>query len=283
MVRQAFHGVGDKLGFGVLHHHEAVPVVGVDQRRGLFGQAVEEEFLATEVFGKGLVVVQVVVGEVGEDAHRKSESAHTFLLHADGAHFHEAVLAAMVHHVLQQGVDGHRVGRGILCLQTFSVYIVGDGGKQAAGVAQAAEQVVQQRYRGGFPVGAGDAHQAQFPGRVAIELVCGKRQGLPGVLHHLELNCGRADPLLRHYPFGYFLADDARGTFGDGIGNVVVPVAAIASYGYEQRSGNHFPGIRGYAGIITVSHFCFLSSGLSFITGTVPVRGSTGCHSGSRA
>ena len=119
MVGRALAGVGDDLGDGVLHHHGAVFVVGVDDGEGVLRQVVEEQFLAPEVLGEGLVVVQVVVGEVGEDAGGELQAGDAFLLHADGADFHEAVAAARIDHLREETVDGKRVGYSRVTVVVF--------------------------------------------------------------------------------------------------------------------------------------------------------------------
>ena len=177
------------------------------------------------------------MGEVGEDTHGEVKAGDTVLLHADGAHFHEAVLATLFHHAGEQAVEGDGVHGGVLGLQALVSYIVGDRGQQAALVTQAAEQVVQQRDGGRLAVGAGDTHQRQLPGRMAVELICRQRHGLAAVLHHLELHRrdGRS--------FGDMFANDSRRAFVDGGLDIVVAVARIALDGYEQGARNHFPGI----------------------------------------
>ena len=117
MVGQSLYGVGDHLRLGVLHHHGAVAVIGIDEGDGALGQIVKEQFLAAEVFGKGLMVVQMVVRKVGEDAHAEVQARNAVLLHADGANLHEAILAAGIHHLGQEAVDGNGIGRGVLRLQ----------------------------------------------------------------------------------------------------------------------------------------------------------------------
>ena len=53
-------------GLGVLHHEGAVLVVGIDDGEGAFGQYVEKALLCVTVGFEGLVIVEVVAGQVGE-------------------------------------------------------------------------------------------------------------------------------------------------------------------------------------------------------------------------
>ena len=280
MVGQSLHGIGDHLGRSVLHHHLAVAVVHVDEGDGVLGQVVKEELLATQVLGKRLVVVQVVVGKVGEDAHGKVKTGDAVLFYTDGTYFHEAVLAALIHHAGEELVEGDGVYGGVLGLVALVAYVVGNGGKEAAFVAHSAEQVVQQGDGGGFAVGSGNAHQLEFAGRVSVELVCGEGQGLAAVFHYLKLD--RMLVILSGaknlFILGHLLANDAGCPFGNSIGNIVVSVAGVALHSHEQRPGNYFPGVGGNAGKFSTVHFSSL-----FISGTWAVRRSSGRQSLSSA
>ena len=84
---------------GVLHHHAPVPVISVRQRESALGQPVEKELLGPDVLGEGLVVVEVVVCDVREDAARKIESPCAFLHDSVRRALHEAVFAPGVGHL----------------------------------------------------------------------------------------------------------------------------------------------------------------------------------------
>ena len=60
---------------GILHHDAAVAVVGVRQGESPGGQTVEKELLGLDIGGEGLVVVEMVVGDVGEDAPFEMQAA----------------------------------------------------------------------------------------------------------------------------------------------------------------------------------------------------------------
>ena len=183
VVGRALAGVGDHLRGGILDHHGTVLVIDIDDRvRGL-REVVEEELLAAEILREGLVVVQVVVGEVGEDARGELEARHALLLHTDGTHFHEAVPATCIDHLGEEAVDGDRVGRRVGGLQPAVVHVVGDRGQQAAGMAQGLEQAVQQGDGRGLPVRSRDAHERQLPARMSVERIRRHRHCVPAVRH----------------------------------------------------------------------------------------------------
>ncbi len=175
-------GVADHVGAGVLDHHLAMLVVQVDDGRGFGGEAVEEEFLAAEVLREGAMVVEVVVGEVGEDRCAELQTGDALLLHADRAHLHEAVLAAGLDHFGEQGVERHGIGGGVGGLAAARADVVGDGREQAALEAEVAEHVVEEGDGGRLAVRARNAHELEFAARVAVERIRGHRDGPAAVL-----------------------------------------------------------------------------------------------------
>ena len=83
MVGKSPYGVAHGFRLAVLKHYGAVAVVAVHYCKGLLGEGVEEEFLAADIFGEGLVVVQMVVGKVGENSGGELQAAYSVLLQAD--------------------------------------------------------------------------------------------------------------------------------------------------------------------------------------------------------
>ena len=158
VVGDALAGVADHSGLAVLYHYPSVAVVHIYDCPGVLRQAVEEQLLAAQVFGEALVVIQMVVREVGENAHVEVQGGRSLLLYPYGADLHEAVAAALLHHLGHQGVDRDRVGGGVHGLAAFIVHIVGYGGKQAAAVPQCLEHPVEQGHGRSLAVCARDAH-----------------------------------------------------------------------------------------------------------------------------
>ena len=81
-VGVVFQGVAQFLGLSVLQHDSTVLVVKVGECEGALRQVVEEFLLGVAVVGHRLVVVEVVVGEVGEDAASEVQSGDAVLRHA---------------------------------------------------------------------------------------------------------------------------------------------------------------------------------------------------------
>ena len=182
VVCDASAGISHHLCLGVLHHHLSVLVIDVGDRGGRGRKVVEEQFLAAEIFSECLVIVEMVVGQVREYSDLELESSHSFLLHADRTDFHEAELAAGVHHLAHKTVDGDRVGCCVGRLQTPGSNIVGYCGKQSAVVPLRHEKVIEKGHRGGLPVGPRDSDKREFPGRIVEEIRRHHRHGVTGVL-----------------------------------------------------------------------------------------------------
>ena len=135
-------GVGLHRGLRVLHHKETVLVVGIGDGKGTLGQLVEEHLLGIAVVLERLVVVQMVAGQVGEDASPELQTSYAVLGNGVARAFHEAVLAACIHHALQQTVQLYGVWRGVAGRHGLILYVVAHGRKQSALIAQPTEHII---------------------------------------------------------------------------------------------------------------------------------------------
>ena len=224
--------VGAHRGRRVLHHHAAVAVVGVRQRESPLGQPVEEEFLGPDVFGEGLVVVEVVVGDVGEDATGEIEAPRALLHDGVRRTLHEAEFAPGVGHLAHHGVQADRVGRRVRRPDFAAVDPIDHRRDQPRAVAQRPHQVVEQRGGRRLAVRAGDAHQLQLAARMAVE--CRGHVGQrPGRI--ADAHVGHPGSRLGGHP----LADHRRGAPSDGRRNEVVAVGLRSRHGEETVARPH--------------------------------------------
>ena len=116
--------VGFAPGRRVLQHHDAALVVGVGEGKRRFRQHVEEALFGFQVVVKSAVVVEVVVGEVGENAAHETQGRRAVLHHGVRAYFHAGVGAAGSHHTGQQLVQPNGIGRGMRSRNNCFVYLV---------------------------------------------------------------------------------------------------------------------------------------------------------------
>ena len=241
----------------ILHHHAAVAVVDVRQRESPFGQVVEEEFLGPDVFGEGLVVVEVVVGDVGEDAAREIKTPRALLHDGVRRALHEAEFAPRVGHLAHHGVQADRVGGRVGRLDLAAVDLVNHRRDQPGLVAHGPHEVVQQRHGRGLAVGSGDTHQFQFAARKAVE-----GRGHVGHRprrvfdHDIRDTCSH---LLGH-PF----ADHCGGSFRNRHRDIVVAVALRARNGEETVARLHRPRIVDQSGDGNVRITAHLPNGCVF-------------------
>ena len=78
-VSHLANGVGLHGSLCVLHHDHAVLVIGIGDGESRLGQSVEESLLGIAIVLKGLVIIEVITSEVGEDSTCEFQSADTLL------------------------------------------------------------------------------------------------------------------------------------------------------------------------------------------------------------
>ena len=101
------------LGGGVLQHNLAISIVNIYQRKGLLCQAVKEEFLGTDILGKGLVVVKVFVGDIRKERANELDTADTLLHYRVRRTLHKAVFATLLYHLAHHRIEANGIGRGV--------------------------------------------------------------------------------------------------------------------------------------------------------------------------
>ena len=167
----------------------AVGVVNVDDGHGLaagFGvrrHLLEQFHLGLEVVFHGMVVVQMVLGQVREDAHIEVDARHAFLVQGVGGDFHGYAAAAVFQHFLQQVFQFQRTRRGVRGGGDFLPVVVGDGADQPGAQPRLLEEGMGNVGRGGFPVCSGDADHGHVAGGVAVPGRSHQADGQPGVVH----------------------------------------------------------------------------------------------------
>ena len=222
-----------RAGSGVLRHNLAVAVVGVHQSESLLGQRVEEAFLGLDILREGLVIVQMVVGYVGEYGSLELQPSDALLHDRVRRHLHEAVFASRVDHLAQHGIEPHGVGRGVRRLRFAVPHAVDHRGDQPRAIAQRAEQIAQQRGHGGLAVGARHAHQPQLARRVVVK----------GGGHVGHRAVAVVDDHVANALFllgGQLLAHHGRHARPHGVGDEVVAVALRAPHGEEAVARARF-------------------------------------------
>ena len=78
----------------ILKHHRTVFVIDIGQGKCFRGELVEEALFCIAVFQEGLVVIEMVVGEVAEDRPIEVNSRNSLLVNGVRADLHETVGAS---------------------------------------------------------------------------------------------------------------------------------------------------------------------------------------------
>ena len=218
-------GVGEEVGAVDEASEEAaaVGVVGVDDGGG-FGVFEEEAGFGGEVGLHGFVVVEVVLGEVGEDGEGETAGADAGLVDGVAGDFDDGGAAAGGNHLSEGGLEGVGVGGGAVGGGVVAGPLFADGGEEAGVEAGLGEHVAQEPSGGGFAVGAGDAAEEEFLGGVAEVLGAGLGKGGARVVH--------ADVA----PFAR--AHDGGGAAGAGLGDVTRAIVVRAGDGDKKGAGD---------------------------------------------
>ena len=141
----------------------------------------EQKRLGLEVVVEGVVVVQVVLGEVRERRHGEVGVPGAAQIERVRAHLHGHHRAAGVAHPREQLLQVGRFRRGALGVLHDAGDLVAHGADDAAAVAGHARDVLHQIGRGGLAVGARDTHEREGPGGVVVVVRRGVGHGLARV------------------------------------------------------------------------------------------------------
>ncbi len=79
-IGNPLHRVGKFFCFTILQHHSAIFIVGIGECKGVGREIVEKRFLHIPVFQHILVIIEMILGEVGKDATRKTKTMNPLLM-----------------------------------------------------------------------------------------------------------------------------------------------------------------------------------------------------------
>ena len=135
-------GIGLHLSLRVLYHHSTVLIVGIDDGKGILPQSVEEGFLRVAVVLEGLMIVQMVTRQIGEQSTCEMEATDTLLGDGVARTLHKSILTAGIHHLCQEPVQFDGIGGGMVCRNRLILDIVADGREQTALMAELPEHII---------------------------------------------------------------------------------------------------------------------------------------------
>ena len=239
VVGHLMGAVRDHAGAGALHHGVTVSRIGVGQGEGGGRECVEEGLLGPDVGVEIPVVIQVVVGDVGEDPARQLGPGQAVLIQGVRARFHEAVRAPGIEHVGEELLQADwircGVGRGDHAIHDAVLH----GADQSGLAVEHAGEPVEEGGHRGLAVGAGDGDDLEALGRVVVEVGGEVAEGSPAVFH-LDV-----DDLVAPVIFGrHLFAHDGSRTSADGAGDVLMAVHGGTGNGHEAAERPDLPAVR---------------------------------------
>ena len=224
---------GDDLvaGLGAATQELAAPgSVDVDDPAGRVGRR-EQQGLGLEVVVEGMVVVQVVLGEVGEGSDGEVGAPGALEIKGMRAHFHSHHGAAGIAHPREQLLQIGRFRRRMVGLLHDPGDLVAHGADHAAAVARHLGDVLHEVGRGGLAIGARNAHEGEALRGMVVEGCRRAGHGLAGVGHH---HLGHVSGIGQvHLALGH----ERRGAPIDSVLGEGVPVHHIADDAEEHVAG----------------------------------------------
>ena len=143
----------------------------------LVGHGLEQDALGVEVVFQGAMVIQMVLGQIGEHGRLEGDAVHAVLMQGVGGDFHRHGAAAIRAHGGQMLLNFQGLRRGVSGRDQLAAQVVMNRAKQTAAHLGLIEQVMNQEANGGLAVGARDARDGQVFGRKSMEGGSGERQG----------------------------------------------------------------------------------------------------------
>ena len=175
------------------------------------------------------------MAQIGKHRHLVMAVADAVLVQSMGGNLHDAVLAALFHHVRVKGFQLQGVRRGFIGGDNFIPDFILDGADKPHLFPSGRQNRFNQCGNGAFPFGAGNADETQFLGRIAVKIRRHPAVRLPGVR-------GQDLPGNSQIP----LADNGRRSLLQGFLGEVMAVRRAAGDADKHISFPHFAGIAGH-------------------------------------
>jgi hypothetical protein len=171
------------------------------------------------------VEVEVVLGEVREDAACEADPRNSAQLESVRRHLHRGRHVAPVNHPPEGVLEVDRLRRRALDLLLHASHHALHGSEQPGLAAGGLEQVADEEGRGGLAVRPCDAHHVQLGRRVVIKARGGGPHRGADVVHHH----------VRHAQLERALRDERRGPPLHRIRSEIMAVRAEARHAKKER------------------------------------------------
>ena len=108
-LEMALHNTGFKIGhatnaisldscFGVLHHKQAILIIGIRNSKGSLWQHIEKRLLGIAIVLYGLMIIQVITSQISKDATSEFQTTNTLLGDGMTRALHESILTTCLYH-----------------------------------------------------------------------------------------------------------------------------------------------------------------------------------------
>ena len=118
------------------------------------------------------MVVEVILGQVGEDADIKIDSECALQGNGVGGNLHHRTVAARLPHLLEQGLDIRSLRRGMRCRKRAITDLIRDRTEQTGKKPAVAQHIANHVGRSGLPVGSGHSDDLHLARKIAMVSVC---------------------------------------------------------------------------------------------------------------
>ena len=223
----------------------ALRVVDVDDG-GLQARPGKQLALGQPVGLHGIMVIQMVLREVGENGRMYPRAVQTVFFYADGRGLHHASADALIGPLPQMVLQHHRIGRRESGCLRIEPAIDATADAQGAHHAGACRECFGQRLRqppgrAGFAIGAGDGYHVQRLRRLAVERRCDGARVIAQTLvqrHSASLVCRQDARLQEIKRFGVLCFGQAgRSAVLQGTQNVFSGIVCSARPGDKSLAG----------------------------------------------
>ena len=144
---------------------------------GAHGVLGEQGGLGAEVGLHGLVVVQVVLGEVGEGGHGKARAQDAAEVDGLARDLERRHTHAGFRHLREHHLEVAALGSGVQRRAHLTADVALHRAHEARGLARNRRHVLHEEGGGGLAVGAGHAHQAQLLAGLPVEACAAQGEG----------------------------------------------------------------------------------------------------------
>ncbi|MPM66130.1 hypothetical protein SDC9_113037 [bioreactor metagenome] len=195
---------------------------------------IEKQPLGPSVFLHRAVVIQMILGQVGENARREADAVHPVQGKGVGGDLHHQMGTACVRHTPAQSLDFIGFGGGALSRKGLRAdHILVGADKPHLGPYRALQHGFDEVGGGCLPVGAGDTHGNKAPGGMTEPV--GREDGE-----------GRARVCGGHpgaFPLRLFFTQHGHGAQVHGLVDKLMPVGLISGQGHKESARRHRTGI----------------------------------------